>query len=154
MLQRKQSVFLLMAALATGATFIFAIANAVVGQAAYVYNNYGLSVLEQLKFTKLQDGYLYIPAAMVLIMLLFTITQFKRRAFQIKICRVTYILILVQFALYFFIPENVLGKLGTGVKVNYDVAFYLPLVSLVLTFIAERFIQKDEKLVKSADRLR
>ncbi len=44
-----------------------------------------------------------------------------------------------------FAPEQI-GHLGIG--------FYLPLVALICNSLANRFIMKDEKLVKSVDRLR
>ncbi|MBK8341425.1 MAG: DUF4293 family protein [Flavobacteriales bacterium] len=46
-----------------------------------------------------------------------------------------------------------LGQQGK-VSVAYGVAFAAPLVVLVLAFLAERGIRKDEALVKSLDRLR
>jgi hypothetical protein len=40
------------------------------------------------------------------------------------------------------------------VKASYGLSFVLPIVALVLSFMAERAIKADEELVRSADRLR
>jgi hypothetical protein len=37
---------------------------------------------------------------------------------------------------------------------QYGVGGLFPLVSIILLFLANHFIQKDEKLIRSADRLR
>jgi hypothetical protein len=41
-----------------------------------------------------------------------------------------------------------------GKEVSYKEGAYLPLIQIILVFLAQRSIKKDEELVRSADRLR
>lgn len=156
MFSRIQTLFLLLAVVATSLSFVFPVIAGNIGTVPYEYNNYGVYMMMSGVKTKVLEGMLYLVAAAVLLSLLFAVSQFKKRKTQIMVCRVSYLLILVQFALYFFIPESTVNslKLVGDVTVGYGVAFFMPLVALVFTFLAERAIKKDEALVRSADRLR
>jgi hypothetical protein len=48
-------------------------------------------------------------------------------------------------------PESLLQPELQG---NYLMGFYLPVVALLFNLLSNRFIRKDEMLVKSADRIR
>ncbi|MFN6037385.1 MAG: DUF4293 family protein, partial [Bacteroidota bacterium] len=43
---------------------------------------------------------------------------------------------------------------GKSFSKSYLFGSYLPILSILLSFMAIRFIKKDEELVRSADRLR
>ena len=43
---------------------------------------------------------------------------------------------------------------GSGVEYSLGIGLFLPLLSLILVVMANRSILKDEKLVRSSDRLR
>jgi hypothetical protein len=51
---------------------------------------------------------------------------------------------------YDFTTENNIG-MDAG---HFELAFVFPLISIILTWIANHFIGKDEKLVRSMDRIR
>jgi hypothetical protein len=42
----------------------------------------------------------------------------------------------------------------SGTNAQYTIGAFLPLASVILLFLSNRSIKKDEELVKSADRLR
>jgi hypothetical protein len=44
--------------------------------------------------------------------------------------------------------------LSKGVEINDGIAMYLPIIGLITTILANKYISKDTKLVKSMDRLR
>jgi hypothetical protein len=68
----------------------------------------------------------------------------------IKVC----ILVEVIFiGLFFFYYVNTLQKL-TGATAEYKTAVFMPLIALVFLVLAYRGVLQDEKLVRSADRLR
>jgi hypothetical protein len=73
-----------------------------------------------------------------------------------RFVRGTYLLLLGVIAFMFITDRSVNGYLSTGglVDAGYGLSFVMPIVSLVLTFMAERAIKADEELVRSADRLR
>ncbi len=86
--------------------------------------------------------------------MLFSISQYKKRMTQVKLNALFSLVTagtIVAIVLYslkaneLMIPE---------VRGNYLLGFYLPVVALFNNFLANRFIRKDEVLVRSADRIR
>jgi hypothetical protein len=151
MFQRTQTLFLFLALAAIAGSIVFPVLSGTIGASAFEYDSYGLFLLSEKGVAKIGDSYAYLVGAAAMLMLLFALSQYKRRTLQIRVCRIAYLLMLVQFALFFF-TFNVDQK--EGETSHYGIAFFLPLVGLVFTFLAEKFIQRDEKLVRSADRLR
>ena len=85
----------------------------------------------------------------------FSITQYKKRMLQMTLGLINSILIAVVLGYTFyqvfkvgipmFEPENQ-GSYGTG--------FFSTVLAMLSNMIANRFIRRDEMLVKSADRMR
>ena len=85
----------------------------------------------------------------------FSITQYKKRMLQVTLGLINSILIAVILGYTFyqvfkvgipmFEPENQ-GSYGTG--------FFATVLAMLCNMIANRFIRRDEMLVKSADRMR
>ena len=78
---------------------------------------------------------------------------FNNRPLQTKVTLfglIANILALVSTVVIFF---NFSSDAGTA-NVQDGFGFYLPAIALIFSFLAMRFIKKDEKLVRSADRLR
>jgi hypothetical protein len=42
----------------------------------------------------------------------------------------------------------------TGMKGDFEIGFFVPLLALIFNSLANRFIRRDEKLVRSVDRIR
>jgi hypothetical protein len=99
----------------------------------------------------------YLPVVFNFIILAFAyyvIFQFKKRQRQMKLANLLVALngILLGLMLLFdFIPGDAAGN--PPIK-QYLAGSYLPIVSMALSFLAARFIKKDEELVRSADRIR
>ncbi len=70
--------------------------------------------------------------------------------------RGTYLLILATIAFMFITDNSVKAYLGPDGQVDhsYGLSFVMPIIALILTFLADRGITADEKLVRSMDRLR
>ncbi|NVO04199.1 MAG: DUF4293 domain-containing protein [Bacteroidetes bacterium] len=81
-----------------------------------------------------------------------TIFLFKNRPLQIKLIRFNILLNVVYLVTVFWSVDTI--EKQTNFLPNYLIGAVIPIVSLVLLFLAGRAINKDEKLVKSADRLR
>ena len=75
----------------------------------------------------------------------FAIFQFKKRKFQLLIASVSRLMITIAFFLIVFLHRNE-EVFGIGI-----ILLIVPFISLIA---ANFFIKKDEKLVKSADRIR
>ncbi len=164
MIQRIQSLFLLIAFIAMILLFFFPIASIT------EYTQVKSEALEtdyyELSATGFNDpsptsipqlsGYTFVPLIILIIMELilisYTIFRYKNRMHQLKLVKmgifINIILVAGVFLNYpkLFITSQIEIEPGLGV--------YFPLISLMFLVIAYRFILKDEKLVKSADRLR
>jgi hypothetical protein len=86
---------------------------------------------------------------------LIAILYFKKRMLQLRLVRFAFLLEIVFIALIFFyyIPQIEESLVATSDYTGV-VGIYLPLGSLLLLILANRFIIRDEKLIRSADRLR
>lgn len=93
------------------------------------------------------------PAVATGILLLMTVFLYNNRKLQMRMCRVGLVLslsVLVGGFTQLGAAEKTVGAIG----VEYRPWIALPLVVLVLVFMALLAIRKDDRLVRSADRLR
>lgn len=157
MLQRKQSLFLLLAALLLGASWLFPIATYQRAGGGFELRTSGLFTAEGVPVT---DVELKVPFQLVLsvlaVSMVVAIFLHSNRPRQMRIVRGTYLLLLAVIAFMFIVDRSVTGYLTQGgtVETHYGLTFVLPIVALVLAFLAERAIRADEELVRSMDRLR
>lgn len=142
MIQRIQTVWLLLAALVMACIFYFP-----------VYQFKGAPT--QLPMTIGNDFVGIILAGISIILSLVTIFRFKNRKSQSGL---TWLNILVtiglQAWLFFKITNFRSDPANSTLQGYYWIGTFLPLVTLILLFMAKSGIRKDEKLVKSLDRLR
>lgn len=155
MLQRIQSVYLLFASLVVWALFLFPL----------VHNVYVNGIPSTIKVTGVfQDVNgvqahtqtfvaLIVATAVVAILPLILIFLYKNRKQQIMLC---YGYILVLFGYSFWLAQNVKSATGGAdlTTNNFGIGMLLSSISVVLAIMAAKAIQRDEKLIKSADRLR
>jgi hypothetical protein len=83
-----------------------------------------------------------------------SIFQFKNRLLQMKIGSLNTVFIAGGIAAIIITSktgENLFNPTLTG---NFGPAFYLAILAMILNIIANRFILRDEKLVRSVDRIR
>lgn len=155
MLQRIQSIYLFAAGLVIAALFIFPLINNayVDGQALTIkvtgiYQNVNGQQAQTEFFTALA-----IATAFIALLPLVVIFMYKDRKKQINLC---YLLMALNIGYSYWAAQTVKDALGGAYlnMSNYGVGIILLSVSLFLIVIAQKSIQKDEKLVRSADRLR
>jgi|AntAceMinimDraft_16_1070373.scaffolds.fasta_scaffold22034_2 Na+-translocating ferredoxin:NAD+ oxidoreductase RnfA subunit len=77
---------------------------------------------------------------------------YKKQPLQMKLCRLGIIINVLLIAVIFWYADIIEKKLC--VDSIYKIGVFLPLLTLIFLFLANMFIRKDEKLIKSADRLR
>jgi glucan phosphoethanolaminetransferase (alkaline phosphatase superfamily) len=97
----------------------------------------------------------YIGALAILSALtaLFSVFQFKNRLTQMKLGALNALFMVAVLGIsYFHITQ--FEKLFPEAAGGPQLGFYLPVAAMLLNMIANRFIRKDEKLVKSVDRIR
>jgi hypothetical protein len=95
---------------------------------------------------------LLIEVIVITLLSIGTIFLFKNRPLQIKLVRFNILLNVVYIVTIFWSVDTI--EKQTTFQPNYLVGAIIPIVAMVLLFLANRAINKDEKLVKSADRLR
>ena len=154
MIQRKQTLFLLLAALLVLSTWLFPIASYRSTAEIYELMTYGLYTADGIK---VKDADLKMPFSILLsllvLALVIAIFMYKNRPRQMRFVRGSYLLMLAIIA-FMFITDNSVGAYLEGAERTFGLSFVMPLVALVLTVMAERGIRADEKLVRSMDRLR
>jgi len=116
-----------------------------------------LGIEEQFAYDAVWPDTILLPVILGLTALLAFITIFlyKRRLVQMRLIRFDLLLNIVYLALIFFYYVPDLETI-TDTSADYisEPGIYLSIVSVVLLILANRFIKKDEKLVRAADRLR
>lgn len=151
MLQRIQTIYLLLAIIADALMFILPYARITVTE-SIEFSTSGLIFEEKNLST--------IPFALVSgVLVAFTLIAlllYKNRVLQLRLGRLNYILHLFTIVAIFFSVDQMLTKIPNGevALVEYGIGFYLPVAALAFLFLANRSIKKDEELVRSLDRLR
>lgn len=80
---------------------------------------------------------------------------YKNRKQQLLLCKIATLLIAGLVAAIFYFAENVRSSSDfAGYTSEIRPMMVAPLAALVMVVLANRFIKKDEELVRSADRLR
>ncbi len=154
MIQRIQTVYLLVATILISLYFFFPFASYVLEQDMSVYHLSIRGLIPDVGGQKL----LIRVITLIIIILVITVAYlssilfYKRRMIQIRLCILNIILIIgFQCCLYYFtrVSAQLLGS-----KTSYGIIFIFPVICALLTYLAIRGIAKDEALVRSSDRLR
>ena len=118
------------------------------GDITYQFNIFGV------KQVGINTFPLIILASIILLVAGISIFLYKNRQVQMKLGKLNILLLSVLLALMFYYSDSIGNTIGADVKTNYQPAVIFPVVALILVFLANRAIKKDEDLVRSADRLR
>ncbi|MEN8125107.1 MAG: DUF4293 domain-containing protein [Bacteroidota bacterium] len=144
MIQRIQSLYLLLAALVSGGLiFIF-----------YLWTNqsgndiYAINIISEEDLLLKSTGILFILSSILSIISIFL---YKNRKIQIVINRLN---IVLNFFLLGIIVYLLLTLSGETVVSKKGIGSFIPLIAILFLVLANKAIIKDEKLVKSVDRLR
>ena len=154
MIQRIQSLYLLVATILMGVTLFAPVASFTVASGEV----YTLSAFELSSATASQSTiWMGILMVIATVLPLVTIFLFKHRMLQVRLCAVEIVLLLgcIAFeAIYFWLSgANALEELVVEHR-HLGWAAIMPIVSLVFTALAARATFKDEITVRSFDRIR
>ena len=159
MIQRIQSIYLLLAALMSALMALFTFAVIDTGGDHYILDVFGIHYDLHKDQVELM-GFWYLAAFVGIACSLSVVTIFlyKKRKLQITMCKLNLLLYLGVIFTVFYSGEKVLEileiNLGLEGELHYKLGAILPIVSVILVFLATRAIKKDEDLVRSADRIR
>lgn len=103
-----------------------------------------------------KSNYLYSVFAIMLfvsaVISVVAIILFKNRGKQMRLCNWAVFVILIYYIARYSCIISISNKFDY--KFNVNVSDFLPLIALVLIVMARVAINKDDKLVKAADRIR
>lgn len=147
MIQRIQTLYLLVSAIFIGFLFILPFAEIVEDGVIYLFNYKGILLDGTLK----ENG-LAISALISIILALhgFAILSYKKRIRQIRVIVFTILIMLGLFGMFFFYTYYSFG----GAQISFKISLVFPLVAIILDYLAIRAIGKDEALIRSLDRIR
>lgn len=157
MIQRIQTIWLLLATVVVFALFLFPYLQFAgadgLGQALKVS---GMFANVDGMPTRIADSWLLAGATILLgLFPLYIIFQFKDRKKQVNLIRLAMLLIVLLGVWFYFNATKAMETEGqTFGLANIGVGFFLLPIVLVLLWMAGTAIRKDDKLVRSADRLR
>ena len=177
MIQRKQSLFLLLAVCAMAMCFMFPIAsfNAKVPLGVPVNGELNLiakenpslmnDILNGEAVTMGQKDYIKVWPLIVLtlasaLIALVSLFMYKNRVRQMRVVAVAFLLGVVDIFLIFiwavdaYISKVTVPMACTDIDVHYGMGTWCLIAAVVLMFLAQRAIKKDEEKVRAADRLR
>jgi len=98
------------------------------------------------------DGFFIGFTSIIAIMAIVAIFLYKNRKMQIRLCYGMLVAFVFIYIFYFIFKWQNFSFTELFGHVRYT--FIFPLISIILVYLAIRGIKKDEKLVRSLDRLR
>jgi len=156
MIQRKQTIFLLLAAISLATLFFFPLAKFIGDLDSLELYIFKLESLVPDHIPSFPAILVLIMAFMAVLMLLIAVVSifmYKNRKMQMFLVKSGIIVNIILIAAFFFYYVNEL-EIATGALASYEVGTYILLAPFVFFTLAYRGIVSDEKLIRSADRLR
>lgn len=158
MIQRVQSIYLVLATLAGAMTFFLPYAHFYANGAKVAeYAMFGVFNVQS-EVVEITSPFIF-PAWLfgtfsVLIPLI-SIFLYKNRPLQMRIVRLAYLVNLGYLVYLFFAIDSINNSVFDGaLDILHHTGFYMPVIAIVFCFLAVRGIKADEALVKSLDRIR
>lgn len=137
MIQRIQTIYLLLAFVVTGVLLFF-------------FPLWTMSDNKEYFFMQSQVYTILLGLSTSLTLL--GVVSYKKRQNQFVIGRLNIVLNLILLGLFVYRSLNLSGE--TPAVSEKGIGMFLPVVTIVLLVLANKAIKKDEDLVKSVDRLR
>ena len=144
MIQRIQSVYLLVATILSGGLiFVFELWVNEQGNKFLVMDSFNTGSKLLITMAVL----FFISALLTFI----TIFQYKKRQLQFVLGRLTILINFFLVGILVYFAQNLSGEIHVSEK---GIGLLIPIFSIVFVALANKAIKKDEELVKSVDRLR
>ena len=159
MIQRIQSLLLLLAAISLIIGTLMPIGTITTNEAQYLYTSWSLHLNIPNGDILITNYYIGILQIILAILCIISLFMFKKRNMQSKLCIagiiINFILLLLMLYIY---PDRIFPSLNEfkydTVEIVYNPWCISSIISLALLYMANKFILKDEKKVRETDRLR
>jgi hypothetical protein len=147
MIQRVQTLYLLISAILVAFLFALPFAEIVKDGSIYLFNFKGILLDGTLKENGMAISVLI---GIILALHGFAILSYKNRIRQIRVIVFSILIMLGLFGMFFFFTYYTFS----GAQISFKISMVFPLVSIILDYLAIRSIGKDEALIRSIDRIR
>lgn len=159
MLQRIQTVFLSLVVLLMLLMLIFPL---------WTYQSEDMSITYMLTalYLEIKEGTaeatkIYFPYTFVATLAIaaatvgiIEITKYKNRLLQMKLGALNSLLMAGAMGLALYFASDIMDEKQLTYGWSYGVGVFFPAAAMICNVLANRFIRKDEKLVRSVDRIR
>lgn len=152
MIQRIQSLFLLIVVLLMGALCFVPFASFLHEGEIFRQTVWGISSTGENAEMVVKTIPMGILVVLATLLPLVTIFLYKKRELQMRLCVVELVLLLgvvIYMAMYLFRSGSDISD-----KIAFSIVDLFPLIAMILTWMAFRRIMKDEILIKSLNRIR
>ncbi len=154
MIQRIQTIFLLLASAFLLAMFLLPLAELVTGDgvnAKFIYR--GFVFEEGSNKEAIHNFSVAILLLVNMILSFFSIFLYKRRILQIRVNVFNMLLMIGLVVLIYFSISKFTASWDDAI-IHYKMTISFPIASIILSFLAIRAIGKDEALIRSTNRIR
>lgn len=152
MIQRVQTLYLLLAGLLPAITFIFPVALLVKGDAWLSMTSFAYDMANVDELVGRHPWWLAIIELLTIVLTFIALFSYKNRKKQIKwihfalASNMVWCMVLIAYAF------SIAGR--TGLDLSFSLCSISNPIAMVALLMAQRAIKKDELLVKAADRIR
>lgn len=154
MIQRIQSIYLLISVIILSFLFSNPLAEIFISEKLYLvfYFNKIKSITNS-EFVPISTWPVAVLLISILLIGILALFQYKNRILQIRLCVFNILLMFGLTGLIYFLTKTT-AKQMNGQSSVFLWPVILPYISIILTYLAIKRIQKDDKLVKDYDRIR
>ncbi|MDF1698138.1 MAG: DUF4293 domain-containing protein [Saprospiraceae bacterium] len=145
MLQRIQSIFLLVSGAAFFLLFTVSFATS---------NKVESGIFADQAYSITDNPILIGLAGLGGALALFNIFNYRNRDLQLRLGYLIIVLCILLPLVAGLLLFTQYSKMASDLIIDDGLGIYLPILALITTILAIRFIKKDDKLVRSSDRLR
>lgn len=156
MIQRIQSVYLLLSGASVAIMFLFPIAR-YYGE-LHTLSFFVHKIVDHVPASEpiFNQSFIAIPLVFTLLLTLIPVLiifSFRNLERQLRLTRIHMMLLLVFVALIFFYYADAID-VRVNASPQYDFGIFLPLIAMVFNYLAQRGIGRDINIIKSANRIR
>ena len=162
MLQRIQTLFLLGVAICMGASLAFPIwtesnpdQTRQIVMTAFKMEQVALPYDATVPALSTKSTwYIALLAALAVLIALYEVFQYKNRLTQMKLSALNALIMASCLGISFYQIFQFEKLINPDTQGTFLVGFFLPAGAMIMNIIANRFIKKDEDLIRSVDRIR
>jgi len=113
-----------------------------------------IDIAEQGVVSTTSTIYIALMALAAAIIAIYSLSQFKNRKKQMMLNMINSLVMVITLGTIVFLTMNANEEFGGQDSGEYMAGFYVIIFAMLMNIVSNRFIRKDEMLVRSVDRIR